>query len=241
MNGTLNSPTVPDRQDFLPTINNSLSHSSQWPPMVLVANTGVCTKGDEKYEVVGDVAMQSVFDAFGFPTPAPDMWSLPFVESSATEARCTPWNGRPYGDTMKRWLFIFALILGMSLRLTMAGDALAAERPGIVHPHGLSDGPSIELISLEVDNTGTSLTFTLPVNMFIKFTPGRKPIDLSSLEVTLVKSFCIDLTDRLQPYATADGIRAQGIEVPTGDHRIRVSIADVDGNTTVQDFQVKVL
>ncbi len=145
------------------------------------------------------------------------------------------------GATMRRKLFFLALILGITLRLTMAGDALAAERPLMAHPQVPSGGPSIELITLEVESTDKGLTLIVPVHVFIKFTAGQRPIDLSSLEVTLVMLFCIDLTDRLRPYATADGIRAQGIEVPTGNHRIRVSLADVDGHTTVRDFEGQVL
>jgi len=80
-----------------------------------------------------------------------------------------------------------------------------------------------------------------PVEIMVRFSPRKAPVDLSSLEVTLVKFFSIDITDRIVPYATSKGIHIQEANLPSGEHLIRLAVSDKDGKLTVKELTVRVL
>ena len=52
----------------------------------------------------------------------------------------------------------------------------------------------------------------------------------------------IDLTDRIRKGATvtSDGLRADKVEIPTGDHRLTVRIADSGGQVGEKEIRIKV-
>ena len=74
-----------------------------------------------------------------------------------------------------------------------------------------------------------------PVDIKIKFTPGSAPIDLSTLKVTLVGWMNIDLTHKVQKYATPEGIHAEKLNLPMGSHTVRLTLGDQNGKTTVKE------
>jgi hypothetical protein len=50
----------------------------------------------------------------------------------------------------------------------------------------------------------------------------------------------IDLTQRIRPYITANGIYVIDAEVPPGTHTLRVDVSDTDGRTSSADFTFSV-
>jgi len=97
-------------------------------------------------------------------------------------------------------------------------------------------GPAIEVI--KPTNGGRSHP---PVEVDIKFVPKTSPVDISTVKVTLKKLFNIDLTDRVQPYVTANGIHIPGAQLPSGVHTVRISIADKDGLRSFKDVTFEVV
>jgi len=99
------------------------------------------------------------------------------------------------------------------------------------------DGPGIKLISPDQDRELHS-----PVKLDVRFRPqtGSK-VDLSSLRVECLKIINIDLTPRVRPYLTPYGIDMENVNIPAGNYRIRVSVADTKGNVTVEIFTLRVL
>ena len=96
---------------------------------------------------------------------------------------------------------------------------------GTTTPEGL--GPKVEMISPpEGKPTSTPLT------LWVKFTPNVAPIDLESLKVKLVKVIKIDITDRLRPFVTPEGINIPDAKFPSGKFRVKLTLADVKGNFT---------
>ncbi len=134
---------------------------------------------------------------------------------------------------VKRTLYIIAIIVGLTMSLSTAGNTLAGQAAPSSSTGGMAQGPSIEVVA---PVAGQALI--TPCEVFIKFTPHTKPVDLSTLEVTLVMLFSFDITDLVLPYVTAEGIRASGLGIPSGKHTVRISIADVDGHATVQELQL---
>ena len=75
----------------------------------------------------------------------------------------------------------------------------------------------------------------------IKFTPrAGDRVDLTSLKLECLKETPLDLTPRIRPYLTSDGINAKKVRLPEGIYRFRVGIADYQGRLSEKEFTVKV-
>ncbi len=59
---------------------------------------------------------------------------------------------------------------------------------------------------------------------------GGAKVDTASVRVTYLKSPHVDLTPRLKPYITAQGIDMSKAEIPAGVHELRVQVEDSDGH-----------
>nr|AMP41529.1 hypothetical protein [uncultured Nitrospirota bacterium] len=56
----------------------------------------------------------------------------------------------------------------------------------------------------------------------------------------MLKFISIDLTSKVMPYATTEGIFAEDLPLPSGNHKIRLSIGDTGGGVTRLQFEIKV-
>lgn len=99
-------------------------------------------------------------------------------------------------------------------------------------PAANTGGPAI--VVLEVERLGN---LRAPVSLTVRFEPGGsgdKP-DMKTLNVTLRGFFTIDITDRLREYVQGEAIEIKEANLPTGDHHIRVAIADMRGRQSRRD------
>lgn len=143
--------------------------------------------------------------------------------------------------------------------ITLAGGIAVAEPPargGVVvlvtadearHPdapsmllqgleRAVTTGPEIEIIK-----PGKASEHPRPIDIQVDFQPQGAPVDLGTLKVTYVKLLNIDITDRVKPYASADGIRLERADLPSGTHTVRVSIADTRERESAATFTVKIV
>lgn len=79
-----------------------------------------------------------------------------------------------------------------------------------------------------------------PVEVAVRFIPRLEPIDIASLRVSIVKFLTIDITDRVKPHATAEGIQVKEARIPSGKHRVRIAVSDAAGGTSVKEFSLEV-
>jgi hypothetical protein len=96
-------------------------------------------------------------------------------------------------------------------------------------------GPMIELL-LPLENA----TISVPTEVSVRFTPRNAPVDLSTLQVTLVKLIRIDITDRLKPYTSPTGIKIPDANLPSGEHKVRITLGDAEGGVTSKDMIFKI-
>lgn len=96
-------------------------------------------------------------------------------------------------------------------------------------------GPIIEVQKPEAESP-----LNAPIEIRVTFTPRSHPIDLSSLEVELVKFINIDITDRVVDYTTVQGIQLKEVNIPSGSHRIRIILADITGAVSTREFLFEV-
>jgi hypothetical protein len=97
-------------------------------------------------------------------------------------------------------------------------------------------GPIVEILKPSPGGRGAA-----PVEVVVKFKPRLDPVDLTSLKVHVMKFISIDITDRIKPFATANGIEIKEAMMPSGKHRVRITLADMAGGRTVTEVDFEVL
>ena len=120
------------------------------------------------------------------------------------------------------------LVTDVEAQLPPQKGATAMDRRGITR------GPRIEFIS-----DGDSVRS--PIHLHLKFEAfGGSKIDTNSVKVTYVKNPTVDLTPRLKEFVQPTGIDMPDVQLPVGDHLIRVDLKDSDGRPGMTSFILKV-
>ncbi len=134
---------------------------------------------------------------------------------------------------------VLCLVAGLAQAewLILPDEARARDAPvSLRQPMSLSsNGPRITVHKPELLNQVRP-----PVDILVTFAPsdsGAKP-DLSTLRVHLLKFINIDITDRLKKFLKGDRLDVTGAEVPVGNHRLRVTVADVTGQESQREFRL---
>lgn len=104
--------------------------------------------------------------------------------------------------------------------------AVASDRRGITR------GPKVEF----VPDGGRS-----PVHLQLKFESyGGAKIDPDSVKVTYLRTPNVDLTSRIRPFVQPTGIDMPDVQLPAGEHMVRVDIKDSEGRMGTTSFILKV-
>lgn len=103
-----------------------------------------------------------------------------------------------------------------------------------VSSRGVTRGPKVELVS-------ENGLIRSPTHLQLKFqTYGGAKVDLDAVQATYLRTPNVDLTPRIKPFVTATGIDVPVVELPPGDHMVRIDIKDSDGRTATASFVLKV-
>lgn len=120
------------------------------------------------------------------------------------------------------------LITEQEARLPVPAGAVAMAARGVTR------GPTVEMVTPEA-------AVHSPLHLQIKFEAhGGAKIATDSVHATYVRVPTVDLTDRIKPYVTANGIDIPAAEVPPGEHLVRIDLADSDGRKTTVSVSLKV-
>ena len=120
------------------------------------------------------------------------------------------------------------LITDEEAKLPPPRGAIAADRRGITR------GPKIEFVA---DNE----PIHSPMHLQLKFESyGGAKIDPDSVKVTYLRTPNVDLTGRLKAFILPAGIDIPDVQLPVGDHMVRVDIKDSDGRIGSMSFVLKV-
>jgi hypothetical protein len=120
------------------------------------------------------------------------------------------------------------LITEEEAKLPPPRGAVAADRRGITR------GPKIDVV-LQGDQVHSPMHFQLKFESF-----GGAKIDPDSVKVTYLRTPNVDLTPRIKPFVQPTGIDMPDVELPVGDHMVRVDIRDTDGRVGSMSFVLKV-
>ncbi len=98
---------------------------------------------------------------------------------------------------------------------------------------GVTRGPKIELISPPAT--------TSPLRISLKFqTYGGATIDLDSVKVIYLRANNVELTDRVKPFISVNGIDIPEAQLPPGNHVVRVDLKDSEGRVATTSVNLKV-
>ena len=120
------------------------------------------------------------------------------------------------------------LITEEEAKLPPPRGAIATDRRGITR------GPKIELVA-----GGASVHS--PMHFQLKFESyGGAKVDPASVKVTYLRTPNVDLTERVKAFVQPTGIDIPDVQLPAGDHMVRVDIKDSDGRIGSTSFVLKV-
>jgi hypothetical protein len=81
-----------------------------------------------------------------------------------------------------------------------------------------------------------------PLNLKLQFRAfGGAVVDPNSVVVTYLKTPAIDITQRIMPFISADGINISQAEVPPGKHQFWIELKDNDGRIGGTEFTFQVV
>jgi hypothetical protein len=100
---------------------------------------------------------------------------------------------------------------------------------------GITRKPNVILTSPEA-------SVSSPFNLQFKFEAhGGSKIKPNTFRIVYMRTPNVDLTARVKPFLTADGVEMTGAEVPPGQHMIKVTIADSENREGSAVFTLNVL
>jgi len=79
-----------------------------------------------------------------------------------------------------------------------------------------------------------------PLEIVIRFHQNSAAVNPDSVKVQLVKFISIDITDRVKPYLSANGIEVKEAKISPGSHLVQVSVSDGEGETSFRDIELQV-
>jgi hypothetical protein len=89
----------------------------------------------------------------------------------------------------------------------------------------LTRGPGVDRVAPAVVGADQG-----PFRFAVRFKPRNGvPIDPDSVRVTYRRQPAVDLTPRVKPFITAEGIEAPAVIVPPGKHVIDIEVTDKQG------------
>lgn len=121
------------------------------------------------------------------------------------------------------------LITAEEAKLPPPKGAIATDRRGITR------GPKVDIMT-------AAEQVKSPMHLQLKFEPyGGAKIDPESVKVTYLRTPNVDLTARVKSFVQPTGIDMPDVELPAGEHMVRVDIKDSDGRVGTTSFVLKVL
>jgi hypothetical protein len=122
--------------------------------------------------------------------------------------------------------------------LVTEGEAMLPAPPAARSPASLpKDGP---VIKVQAPQLTADVSPPFAVDVVFEPRASGAPPKMDSLKVTYLKVIEVDVTDRFKPYLKDNRLFVEKANVPQGRHRLKISIADLEGRTTAEVLQVTV-
>lgn len=98
----------------------------------------------------------------------------------------------------------------------------------------ITRGPAIRQVS-----PSNVVTANQPFNLQVEFAGrGGEKINPATAQITILRGGNINITDRLKPFITANGIEMPAAMVPPGTHVLQVAVSDAGGRQTIANIEI---
>lgn len=142
---------------------------------------------------------------------------------------------------------VLAILLGTvapapAAWLITPDEAVRLQTPAadVEQPASAVEGPGPLIV---VRNPKVFEPIRSPLDIFVAFEPGNSglPAAMETLLVKLIGLFDIDISDRVRRYVSGNNLIVTDAELPAGNHRLRILIKDIVGNSNERDIVLKVI
>ena len=148
---------------------------------------------------------------------------------------------------MRNWrlglLLAGAAVIASSLPAGAAQVLITPEEAALPPPkgaviterRGITRGPKVDVVTSPGE-------LRSPMRFKLKFEPyGGAKIDPDSVKVIYLRTPNVDLTSRIRSFVQPTGIDMPEVELPAGEHMVRVDVKDSDGRVGTTSFVLKVV
>lgn len=141
-------------------------------------------------------------------------------------------------------LLLFSALIVLAAAPSLHADPLITEEEAAMPTspdvglttRGITRGPSIEQVSPAPDAKIKS-----PIALVVKIgARNDATIDKDSVKLTYIRGKNVDVTSRIKPFITADGIEMKKADVPAGNHVLRLDVKDSQGRSTTTMIKLSV-
>ena len=137
----------------------------------------------------------------------------------------------------------------LSFGIVAIGDALAQAGVWLVNSQeaalppsatskagrSITRGPAIRQVS-----PANAVTANQPFDLHVEFAGrGGEKINPATAQITILRGGNIDITQRLKPFITANGIEMPAAMVPSGTHVLQVAVSDAGGRQTIANIEIE--
>jgi hypothetical protein len=132
--------------------------------------------------------------------------------------------------------FIFWSGAASAVTLITDDEAKRPNDPQLGATRGITRGPAIHF-EPPTSNPAPHAPFDFRVHFEAH---GGAAVDPDHIRITYLKTPNVDLTDRLRPYITAQGIDMPAAQLPGGEHALHIVVEDTEGRSGEATFTVKI-
>jgi hypothetical protein len=98
----------------------------------------------------------------------------------------------------------------------------------------ITRGPAIRQVS-----PAAAVSANQPFDLRVDFAGrGGEKINPATAQIMILRGGNIDITQRIKPFITANGIAMPGAMVPAGTHVLQVAVSDADGRRTIANIEI---
>lgn len=146
------------------------------------------------------------------------------------------------GGITRRIFFGCVLLPIVDARAQGSGNWLVTSAESALPPSGASKagraitrGPAIRQVS-----PANAVTANQPFDLQVEFAGrGGEKINPATAQIIILRGGNIDITSRLTPFISANGITMPAAMVPPGTHVLQVAVSDAGGRQTIANIEIE--
>ena len=124
---------------------------------------------------------------------------------------------------------------GNGVWVVTSSEAAMPPSPTSKAGRSITRGPAIRQVS-----PAAGVSANQPFNLKVEFAGrGGEKINPASVQVAVLRGNNVDITSRLKPYITANGIEIPNAIVPPGTYALQVTVSDAGGRQSVANVEIE--